>query len=60
MSRLRSFGNVMQMEEERILKTIQHTKMEGKQPRGRHQTRWMDQIRKDLEMRGTNWELLLK
>ena len=33
-------------------KKILHTKMEGKQPRGRPRTRWIDQIRKDLKMRG--------
>ena len=26
--------------------------MNGKQPRGRLRTRWLDQIRKDIEMRG--------
>jgi hypothetical protein len=30
--------------------------MEGELPRGRHKTRWIDQIRKDIEMRGENWE----
>ena len=31
-------------------------KMEGKWPRERPQTKWMDQIRKHIEMRGENWE----
>ena len=30
--------------------------MEGKQPTGRPRSRWRDQIRKDIEMRGENWE----
>ena len=44
----------MQMQEERIPKKMLHIKMEGKRPRGR--TRQIDQIRKDIEMRGRNWE----
>ena len=38
------------------LRKILHTKMEQKGPRGRPQTRLTDQIRKDIEMRGRNWE----
>ena len=48
------------MGEERILKKMLHTKMEGKPPRGRPRTRWIDQIRKDVEMRGENWEEILE
>ena len=33
-----------------------HTKVEGKQSRGRPRTRWIDQSRKDIEMRGKIWE----
>ena len=44
----------MRMEEERIPKKVLHTKMEGKQPRERPRTRWKDQIRKDIELRGGN------
>ena len=29
--------------------------MEGKQPRGKPETRWMDQIRKGVEMKRENW-----
>ena len=46
----------MRMREERIPKKMLHTKMEEKQPRGRPRTRWLDQIRKDIELRGENWE----
>ena len=55
-SRLRWFGHVMQLKEERISKKMLHTKIEGKQSRGRPRTRWIDQIRKDLEIRGENWK----
>ena len=30
--------------------------MEGKQPRGIARTRWIDQIRKDIELRGKKWD----
>jgi hypothetical protein len=30
------------------------TKMQGKRPRGRPRTKWIDQIRKDVETRGEN------
>ena len=30
--------------------------MEGKQTSARPRTRWISEIRKDLEMRGGNWE----
>ena len=44
------------MIEERILKKMLHTKMEGKQPRGRLRTSRIDQIRKDIEVRRENKE----
>ena len=55
-SKLRSFGYVMWMGEERIPKKMLHTKMEGKLPRKRPRTRWMAQILKYIEIRGGNWE----
>ena len=30
--------------------------MEGNRPWGKLRTRWIDPIRKDIEMRGKNWE----
>jgi hypothetical protein len=30
--------------------------MDGKLPRGRPKTKWIDRIKKDVEMRGENWE----
>ena len=48
--------DVMSMGEERIAKKMLHTKMGGKRPRRRPRTRWIDQIRMDLEMRGESWK----
>ena len=47
---------MIQMEEERIPKKILHTEMEEKLPKGTPRTGWIDQIRKNIEMRGENWE----
>ena len=44
------------MREKKIPKQILHTKMEGKRPRERSRSRGIDHIRKDIEMRGENWE----
>ena len=55
-SRLRWSEHVMRMREERIPRKKLHRKMEGKRPRSRPRTRWIDRIRKDIEMRGENWE----
>ena len=33
-----------------------NVKMVWKRTRGGPKTKWMDQIRKDIEMRGKNWE----
>ena len=48
--------DVMWMREERIPKKMLHTKMEGKRPRGRPRTRRIPKIRKDIDMRGENWQ----
>ena len=42
----------MCMTEEKML----HTEMEGKRPRERSRTRWIDQIRNDMEMKGKKLE----
>ena len=44
------------MGEGRISKRRLHTKIVGIRPRGRPRTRWIDQIRDDIENRGENWE----
>ena len=43
------------VDERREEKTL-HTKVDGRRPRRIPKTRWTDQIRKDIEMRGENWE----
>ena len=44
----------MPTREERIPKKKLPTKMESDQQRSR--TRWIDKIRRDIELRGENWE----
>ena len=47
----------MWMRKERILKKMLHKKWgRGGRQRGIPRTRWIDQIKKDIEMRGENWE----
>ena len=50
-SKLRWFGHLMQVTEERI-----PIKMDRKWPRGRPRSRCLDQVGKDIEMRGGKWE----
>ena len=46
---------MVQMTGERIPKKMLHTKMEGKEPKGKPRSRWINQIRKDIDMREENW-----
>ena len=50
-NRLRRFGKVLRESEERISKKILHEKMVGKRPKGRLRSKWMDSIRKDVDMK---------
>ena len=47
---LRWFQHVMRMGEVTISKKILHAKMEAKRQKGKPRTRWINQIRKDIEM----------
>ena len=51
---LRGFGHVMRIGEERIPKKMLHVKIEGKRLAGRPKTRSINQIGKDIELRGDN------
>ena len=52
--RLRWFGHLMRITEERITKKILHTKTESKRPRKRPRTRRIDKIRNNIDIRGQN------
>ena len=54
-SRLRQFGYLMPMRQDRILNKMLH-KIEEKRYGIRARTRWIDQIRKDIEIGGENWK----
>ena len=45
----------MHMSAEWIQKKLLQLKSRGKRPRGRPRTRWIDQVRKDIEDRGIIW-----
>ena len=45
--RLRWFGHVVRREKETVAGRVYSIKVDGKRPRGRPKTRWMDSVRKD-------------
>jgi hypothetical protein len=55
-NRLKWYGHVMRMADERIPKTMLEMKMRGRRPRGRPRTRWMDKVKRDAEKRGKKWK----
>jgi hypothetical protein len=59
-NRLKWYGHVMRMADERIPKKILEMKLRGRRPRGRPRTRWMDQVKRDMERRGKNWTQVQK
>jgi hypothetical protein len=54
-NRLRSFGHRNRMDEHRKPKTVLEMKMSGTKPKGRPQTWWLDQVKRDIERRGQYW-----
>jgi hypothetical protein len=54
-NRLKWYGHVMCMADERIPKKMLEMKLRGRRPRGRLRTRWMDQVQRDMEKRGKKW-----
>ena len=55
--RLRLFGHVQRMEENRISKRVVYMNMETTRPRGRPRNRWLDEVREDGRMvGGEEWQ----
>jgi hypothetical protein len=50
--RLRWFGHVQKMGENRIAKRVLYISMETTKPRGRPRNRWLDEVREDERMVG--------
>ena len=55
-ARLKWFGHMERMGEERQVKRIMQAEMQGRRPRGRPRTRWKDVLRRDLEGSGLSFE----
>jgi hypothetical protein len=52
--RLRWFGHVRRMDEQRLPNAALHGHVEGKRSRGRQRKTWMDNIKEDLKEKGTS------
>jgi hypothetical protein len=52
--RLRWFGHVRRMEEQRLPNAALHGHVEGERSRGRQRKTWMDNIKEDLREKGTS------
>jgi hypothetical protein len=48
-NRLKWYGHVMHMVDDRIPKKMLEMKLRGRRPRGRPRTRWMDQVKRGKE-----------
>jgi hypothetical protein len=53
--RLKLYGHVIRIADERIPKNMLEMKLRGRRPRGRPRTRWMDQVKREMEKRGKKW-----
>jgi hypothetical protein len=49
------FGHVKRMDEHRITETFLEIKISGRRSRDRPCTRWVDQVKKDVQRRGQDW-----
>jgi hypothetical protein len=59
--RLRWFGHIQRMEDDRMVKKLTNWKPFGKRPVGRPKNRWNDGILKDMEvLKPKNWKRLLE
>jgi hypothetical protein len=54
-SRLKWFGHVRRMDEHRISESLLKMKMSGRRHGVRTCTRWIDQVKREIERRGGNW-----
>lgn len=54
--RLRWYGHVKRMSEERLPKRMEGLEMVGKRPRGRPRGRWRKGVREGVEKRGYGWQ----
>jgi hypothetical protein len=55
-NRLRLFGDVTRMDENKKPKRVLDMKMNGKIPRGRSQTWWPDQVKAHIDSREQSWK----
>lgn len=53
--RLKYYGRIMRMKENRLPKQALEMKYEKRGP-GRPRERWVDQVRRDVEVRGEKWD----
>jgi hypothetical protein len=54
-NRVKWYGHIMCMADERVPKRMLEMKLRGRRPRGRPRTRWTDQVKRDTEKRGKKW-----
>ena len=59
-ARLRWYGHVQRMDEERTAKIWLNRRVEGNRMRGRPRKRWEDQVRKEVEERGVEWDEVIQ
>ena len=55
-ARMKWFGHLERMSDERQVKRISQAEMQGRRPAGRPRTRWRDVLRRDLECSGLSLE----